>query len=260
MHVQKGCPWLPRVAMARFVICALLVALPITATGQDVAPDAERRLAEAVGYLAGLPRFEVESSSSLEVVLHSGQKLQFDHAAILQLQRPDRMRAIRLGELVEQELFFDGQNLTLVNLNDGFFATVEAPGELDGMLDFARDALDIVMPASDLLYSNALEILTDEMESGFVVGQSIVAGQICDHLAFRKPHVDIQLWVRTGDAPLPCKMVITSRDVLNAPQFEVVMTGWNLDPEFPDGNFTFTPPKEVVEIEFLRLDAQGPAR
>ncbi|WP_428442365.1 DUF2092 domain-containing protein [Photobacterium sagamiensis] len=62
------------------------------------------------------------------------------------------------------------------------------------------------------------------MTVGYVVGKSVIEGVRCDHLAFRSPYVDWQLWVQEGSEPLPRKLVITSRDVVNAPQFAVLMT------------------------------------
>ncbi len=119
------------------------------------------------------------------------------------------------------------------------------------MLDFARESLDIVAPAGDLLYSNAFEILMQDVASGFVVGKSVVEGKRCDHLAFRAPHVDWQIWIQEGDKPLPRKLVITSTDVSGAPQFAVVMAQWNLAPDISDKVFDFTPPNDAKKIDFL---------
>jgi hypothetical protein len=119
------------------------------------------------------------------------------------------------------------------------------------MLDFARESLDIVAPASDLIYADAFEILMQDVTSGFVVGKSVLDGVRCDHLAFRSPHADWQIWIQEGSEPLPRKLVITSRDVLNAPQFTVEMTRWDLAPEFSTQTFTFTPPEDAQGIDFL---------
>ena len=55
-----------------------------------------------------------------------------------------------------------------------------APGTLEGMLDFARDKLDIVAPAGDLLYQNAYDVLMQDVTAAFVVGQSVVEGVRCE--------------------------------------------------------------------------------
>lgn len=84
-----------------------------------------------------------------------------------------------------------------------------------------------------------------------MVGKGVVEGVRCDHLAFRAPHVDWQIWIQEGSQPLPRKIVITTRDVLNAPQFAAVISKWNLAPKLSDAKFRFTPPKDAKRVEFL---------
>jgi hypothetical protein len=96
-----------------------------------------------------------------------------------------------------------------------------------------------------------------EVTSGFVVGKGVVDGVRCDHLAFRAPHVDWQLWIEEGDRPLVRKLVITTRDKLNAPQFTVVTKNWNLEPEFSAATFSFTPPSCPQEVQFVPKGAGG---
>ena len=233
--------------------------LPQTALGDSAAADAEALtlLRKATGYLAGQQRFRVDTESSIEVVLTSGQKIQFDHAARLSVQRPNKLRAERRGDLVDQVFYYDGEELTLFNPGDAYFATLPAPDTLEGMLDFARESLDIVAPAGDLVYRDAFDILMQDVTSGFVVGKSAVSGVVCNHLAFRSPHADWQIWIQEGSEPLPRKMVITSRDVPNAPQFQVVMSHWDLQPEFDAKLFDFTPPADAQGIDFLPTQRSG---
>ena len=126
------------------------------------------------------------------------------------------------------------------------------------MLNFARTSLDIVAPAGDLLQRNAYDILMTDVSSGFVVGKGIIEGVRCDHLAFRAPHVDWQIWIEDGARPLPRKLVITTRDVVNAPQFAVVVTRWDLQPKQTDGMFTFTPPRARRRSSSCRRVAARP--
>jgi hypothetical protein len=119
------------------------------------------------------------------------------------------------------------------------------------MLDFARTRLDIVAPVSDLLYKNAYNILMDGVTEGFVVGKAVIEGVRCDHLAFRAPDVDWQIWIQEGAQPLPRKFVITTRDLPNAPQFSVTVTRWNLRPTFGAQTFACTSPAGAKQVDFL---------
>ncbi len=234
--------------------------LPQLAFGQPagIDPKAEKLLRASTDYVAGLKRFSIETRNTLEVVLKSGQKIQFDHGVNVAVQRPNKLRAQRTGDLVDQDFYYDGKSLTLHNPSEKYFATVAAPGSLEEMLDFARTKLDIVAPAGDFIYKNAYEILMEGVTDGLVVGKGVVEGVRCDHLAFRTPHIDWQIWIQEGDKPLPRKIVITTKDVASAPQFAVVMTKWNLAPKFSDRLFTFKPPKGVKKVEFQPLEGGAP--
>ena len=199
----------------------------------------------------------MDTRNTIEVVLTSGQKLQFDTGERLG-PTPNRLRAERKGELVDQIFIYDGKSLTLYNPGQEYYATVAAPGTLEQMLDFARTSLDVTAPGSDLLYANAYEILMDNVTSGFVVGKGVVEGVRCDHLAFRGAGVDWQIWIQEGARPLPRKWVITSTDIAGSPQFEVVMTKWTLAPQFGEQTFAFTPGKGARKVDFLPLPKGGP--
>ena len=249
----------PQVIAALAIVVATM--LPQTAPAQPagIDPQAEKLLKASTVFLAAQKRFSVETRNTIEVVLTSGQKLQFGTAATGWVQRPNRLRAERKGDLVDQIFLYDGKSLTLYNPGQKVYATVPAPGTLDQMIVFAQTTLDIIAPGGDLLLENAYEVLMQNVTSGFVVGKSVVEGARCDHLAFRGVGVDWQIWIQEGAQPLPRKWVITSTDIAGSPQFEVVMTKWNLAPTFADGTFAFAPQKGAQRIDFLPL-AKNPAQ
>ena len=224
-------------------------------TGID--PQAEKLLRRMSDYLAGRQQFAVKAESSLEVVLTSGQKLQYDSPATLMVSRPNKLRAHRKGDIANQEFFYDGKTLTLYNPKENLYATTAAPPTLEEMLDFARDKLDVVAPAADLVYKNAAEKLLKEASSGFVVGPSVVAGVKSTHLAFRGAEVDWQIWIEDEAKPLPRKFILTSKKVTGEPQFTVLMRSWDPAPKLIDQMFTFVPPKGAKKIEFLMLTAEA---
>ena len=239
--------------LARYGTLAALagLALAVQAQPAGIAPEAQRLLKSSTDFLAKQQQFSAETRNTLEVVLKSGQKIEFNHQARMSVQRPNKLRAERTGDLVDQLFVYDGKTLTLSNPQAKAYAQVAAPDTLEAMLEFARTQLDIVAPAGDLLNKNAYDILMDGVTDGFVVGKAVIEGVRCDHLAFRAPHVDLQVWIQEGAQPLPRKMVITTRDLPNAPQFAVTMTKWNLKPTFGAQTFTFTPPAGAKKVDFL---------
>jgi hypothetical protein len=224
-------------------------------------PEAVAVLKKATTYLAGLKTLNVKGHGTLEVVLTSGQKLQFDHDVTLAVQRPDKLRAVRKGEVADQVFVYDGKTLSLYSPEQKFYATKEAPPTLEGMLDFARDTLDIVAPAADLLYARAFDLLMEDMTAGFVVSRnSWFDGRSCTHAAFRKPGVDVQLWVDNGEKPLVYKYVLTTTDMAASPQYVLVLSGWETNPTIDGNAFRFVPPKDASRIDFLAAREKSVAK
>jgi hypothetical protein len=220
-------------------------------TGID--PQAEKLMRRMGEYLGSLQRFSVKTQNTVEAVLKSGQKLQFDNPAMAVVSRPNRLRADRKGDITNQEFFYDGKTLTLYNPKENLYATTAAPATIDEMLDFAREKLDVIAPAAEFLYKNAGEKMLKEASSGFVVGQSVVEGVKCTQLAFHASEFDWQVWIEDGDKPLPRKFVLTSTKVAGEPEFTVLITSWDVAPKVTNQEFNFKPPKGAKKIEFLKL-------
>jgi hypothetical protein len=233
------------------IVLAASMSWSAQAQPAGIAPEAQQILKASTDFLARQQRFSVETRNTLEIVLKNGQKIEFNHQARQSVQRPNKLRAERTGDLVSQLFVYDGKTLTLLEPKAKVYAQAAAPDTLEGMLDFARSTLDIVAPAGDLLYQDAYAILMDGVTDGFVVGKAVIEGVRCDQLAFRAPWVDWQIWIQEGAQPLPRRIVITTRDLPNAPQFAVTVTKWDLKPTFGPQTFVFQPPAGATKVEFL---------
>jgi len=240
-------------ALSRCCVIAALATLSVAAQAQSagVAPEAKQILKASTDFLASQQRFAADTRNTLEIVLTSGQKIEFNSTGHQFVQRPNKLRSERSGDLIEQVFVYDGKSLTLYQPQDKIYAQVAAPGTLEEMLDFAREKHDVVAPFGDLLFKNAYDILMDGVTEGIVIGKAVIEGVVCDHLAFRAPDLDWQIWVQEGAQPLPRRIVITTLDLPNAPQFAVTVTRWNLEPSFDAQTFTFTPQAGMKQIELL---------
>jgi hypothetical protein len=236
--------------------CCAIVALAVVsvaaqAQSAGIAPEAKQILKASTDFLSSQQRFSADTRNTLEIVLKSGQKIEFNSTGRQSVQRPNKLRSERSGDLVEQLFVYDGKSLTLYQPQEKVYAQVAAPGTLEEMLDFARIQYDVVAPFGDMLFKNAYDILMDGVTEGIVVGQAVIEGVVCDHLAFRAPDVDWQIWIQQGAQPLPRRIVITTLDLPNAPQFAVTVARWNLEPTFDAQTFTFTPQAGMKQIELL---------
>ncbi|MBK6805013.1 MAG: DUF2092 domain-containing protein [Betaproteobacteria bacterium] len=168
-------------------------------------------------------------------------------AAAQQAARGPRRRPGRAGLLFRRQVADDLQSRREI-LRHG-----RGSRNARGDAGFREDQARHRGAGGDLVYGNAYDILMTDVTQGFVVGKAVVEGVRCDHLAFRAPHVDWQIWIQEGKEPLPRKLVITTRDQANAPQFSVVVTKWNLRPTFTPQTFGFRAPSGAKQVEFMPL-------
>lgn len=238
-------------ALATLAVVAIVPAVS-RAQASGVDPKAVNILKRTLDYLDSLPQFSVDTQNTVEDVLESGQKVQFDISANSIVKRPNKLRVQRTG-LVSQDWYYDGKTLTLYNASDKYYASAAAPGTIEEALHFARESLGIFAPASDLLYKNAFPLLMQNVTAAVVVGKAVIDGVTCDHAAFRRPDVDFQIWVAHTGNPLPCKYVITDTSVPEQVETISVMSNWNLAPKTTDAMFTFVPPQGAKKTEFMPL-------
>lgn len=226
----------------------------------EIEPKADATLKRMSDFLASQQAFSLSTESVTQVVLESGQKLDFVADSSVTVQRPNKMRTDRKGQVADLSLYYDGKALTLFGRRMNYYATTQAPPKLDEAIDFARAELDIEAPAADLLYENPYEMLMEDVVSGKYVGLSDIDGKKCHHLAFRGNETDWQIWIEDGPRPLPRKFVIVSKKVEGAPQFEVTIGNWNLAPKISPAMFTFVPPPKAERIDFVRHGKQKQTR
>ena len=86
-----------------------------TAAGSAIDPQADQILKNMCEYLGSLKQFSVHTQNTLEDVLDSGNRVDYEVSAEVFVSRPDKLRAERKGDLVDQMFFYDGKTLTLYN-------------------------------------------------------------------------------------------------------------------------------------------------
>ena len=243
-------------------LATVAAALPLASLAQTPTtnPDALALLRRATDYLAGTKQFSLVADTTIEFVDDTGQKLQLAHRVSIDVQRPDKMRIARVGDLVDQTFYYNGKSLAVDLPEDNYHATAAVPATIDAMLDFARDMLDVIAPGSDLIYEDAYARLTTGLTSAFIVGKSEVGGVQCDHVAFRNNVVDWQIWIQEGDTPIPRKMVVNSKRLAQSPEFAITLSSWNPAPRLSMATFEFVPSAASKKIEFRPPAHSGDAK
>jgi len=238
------------VALVIIALSASVSAVP-RVQAQAVDPTATEILKRMTDYLGSLKKFSVHTQNTLEELTDFGHRVDFEVAANVIISRPNKLRAERRGEMVDQVFYYDGKTLTLYNPADKVYAMVAVPDTLEGMFEFMYWSLGFSIPISDLLYADAFRLLMQNVTLAEVVGQTFIDGVKCDHLLFSRPGVDFQVWVAQGSKPLPHKYVIT--DTTSPALLSIIMrmSDWNLEPDLTDVHFTFDPPKGTHKVDFL---------
>jgi hypothetical protein len=242
-------------------LLAILVSLSVSNAARSaeepsaIEPEAAQILRQMSKHLGSLEQFTFRADNTIDKVMWSGQQLQSGASVDIAIQRPNRFRVNRKGDIVDQEFYFDGKTLTLYGKVVNYYANMNVSKTVDinTALDLAKEEVGVILPASDLVYQDTYQALMEDVASGMVVGTSTVGGVEVHHLAFRGSEVDWQIWVEKGDKPLPRKYVITSKWIAGAPQFTTVFSDWNTSAQLNDSLFAFSPPPEAEEIEFIPL-------
>ena len=210
-------------------------------------PDAQKVLSAMSSYLGSLKGFSVEYAAVDEVVTPEGQKLQFLHSGDIIVQRPNKLYAIRKGAAGNSEIFLDGKTLALYSKNANAYLQLDE-SSIEQAVDTVHN-LGFDAPGADLLAARPLDSSTTDVVSGDHVGMTYIDGVQVHQLAFRGKEVDWQLWVTTGDKPLPVRYVVTTKWFTGAPQFTLQLKNWNTSPQSDAARFTFAPPQGARKLD-----------
>ena len=221
-----------------------------------ISSDAQAVLDRMTATLQSLQRYSLSAQITRDEMLPFGYKLQNNESAKMWVERPNRLRMEVDGDIKHRTYIYDGKKLSMLVPDLNIYSEAAAP---DTIGELIRKLLDIgvEMPLTDMLYQSTTGSLTEDVRVGIVVGDSEVDGVATDHLAFRQPLVDWQLWVEKGANALPRKLLITTRYEVGDPQYQAIMR-WDLKPRIDAKAFTFVPPSGATLVpNHTELVAQG---
>lgn len=232
---------------------------PKKAKAPDLEPKAVEVLKQMCDYLKNLQQFSVQAEVTEDVLLTSGQRIQYSRSVEASVRRPDRFRAESVGDTDNRQIVYDGKTITLMDRSKNLYTVIPAPPELDAALEHGIQSFNLRAPLADLIYTKSYEYLTEGALSGFYVGLGKVQGVSCHHLAFREKDIDWQIWIEDSQTPVPRKFLITDKTAQGL-QFTAVFTKWNTSAQLEDGLFTFVAPEKAEKIDILPAAAPAPPK
>ena len=230
-----------------FAATASVAVLAAAAPQAAWADDAASLLKAMTDYTAAQKSITATYDSDVEVITPELQKIQFASSGQLKMTRPDKLRIRRTGGYADVDLVYDGKTVSLYGNNAKAYVQADAPDTIDKLVGAIQAKTGAEIPGTDLLLSNAYEVLTSDVINGHHIGQGVVDGVECEHLAFRGHDTDWQIWIQTGAQPIPRKYVITSKTLGGAPQYTLRIKDWKTDPIADADAFTFKAPEGATK-------------
>ena len=224
-------------------------------TQDQSAQNAKALLKAMSDYLAAQKTISLSYDTVFEVVTKEKQKLQIATSGTAVLERPDKIRTTRKSGFSDTEMVYDGKTLSFLGKGQNAYIQTEAPGTIDALIDQLRDKFHRQLPGADLLQSGVYDALMTDVTDIKDLGSGIIGGKECDHLAFRAKDTDWQIWIAQGKEPYPCRYVITSKGVDQAPQFTMEVRDWKAGARVAGADFTFKPPAGAKQMDVKDLKA-----
>jgi hypothetical protein len=227
---------------------------PATAGEPVLSEEASQIMARMTDFISKAPAFSLVSDTGHEVMRKNGQLVEFGSRLTLAIQRPSRAIGrfdSRNGDTSTTVL--DGDVISVSSVIEEIYVydTTRQPGDIDSSLEFLAKQLGVPRQLRDFFSKDLTASLGSAMKSGYYVGESMISGVLCDHLALRSEKEDVQVWITRGDEPVPRRIVITYRELEGQPRYRVQFVEWDLSPELSDTTFRFSPPEGATRIQFF---------
>jgi hypothetical protein len=229
---------------------AALFTAAIVFTAQPARADDPAKFLKAMtDYTTAQKSISATFDSDIEVVTPDLQKVQFTSSGKLQLTRPDKLRISRTGGYADVQLVYDGKTVSIYGNNAKAYVQADLAGTIDQLVDLIQTKSGAAMPGTDLLLSNGYDELMSNVIMSSHIGQGVVDGVECEHLAFRGVDTDWQIWIESGAQPVPRKYVITSKTLAGAPQYTLRIKDWKTDAVADADAFVFKPPAGATRVD-----------
>ncbi len=229
---------------------------PETAPGSEIAseplhPMIDQRLQQMSDFLGQTGSFTVRVRSIFDVPDPSRQiRIKIGAETEVAVRRPDRLHArSRREDRLNAELWYDGTTFAVLWPGRNEYGSFAAPGTIDELLVVLEEDYGVHLPAADLLYNDPAGVIRQHVVSGVYLGQRVIDGVPCDHFAFESTGANWQLWIESGERPLPCRLSITLINAPGEPEYLASFHDWTLGPELDDATFSFDPPADAREID-----------
>ncbi len=245
------------------VCCALGVvsAAPGAVSAQSMGSEAETVLRQMSVHVAGLRQVRIEAEILFDRVEASGEKIELSNRTRVDVLKPDRLYVQTSGDAVNRRLWYDAKEFCLLRTKEKLYSKLPMTGSVDSVLGVLSEKYGVTVPVfTELLAPSPYSALTQEVLTGRKVGVHRVRGRECHHLALTQKDIDWQIWIETGNNPVPRKIVITYKNRPGQPQYSVVFIRWDTKVDFDDAHFTLVASGGWGRIQLAPVGAASETR
>jgi hypothetical protein len=190
----------------------------------------------------------------------NGEMLHIAHTIKTIFRRPDRLSVDVTGDDGSVKLLFDGKAIVLYGVEQGQYASIPVPGNIDAALDAVEERTGTDFALADLLSDDAAKSLLAGVTSGGQVGTSTIDGIRCRHFFFiQAPDMEVELWLEDNERSLPRRYLVTYRSLPGRPTFIADLSDWDFSIRASDSEFEFAPPAGVTKVELRSTASAMPA-
>lgn len=166
------------------------------------------------------------------------------------VQRPNKLKVISPGDGPRTEFYYDGKTVNAYEPAAKLVATVDAPDTIDAMLRAAFQRAAIYFPFTDLVVSDPMAAIAENLRVAFVVGKStVVDGVTTDIVVLVGKFAHVQLWIGSDDKLPRMARAIFLEDPARY-RHTVMFSDWKIDPPLGADTFAFTAPAGTIRIPF----------
>jgi len=189
------------------------------------------------------------STRELGLIKHSDEQQLFIHG-------PNQLLLKSEGDQGSRDFYFDGKTLTYYSMDRNQYGQISAPLNVVDMIDTVNKMYGIEFPAADFFYPTFVDDILGDSKTLVYLGLTKVDNKECYHIAGTTPDKTFQFWIADDAFTLPVKMVIIYTNKVERPQYEAILSDWQVNPSLPDALFTFTAPHRARKVKLMPLSAK----
>ncbi len=231
------------------------------ALADDVAelPDGREVVQRMVDFMQATQELAVEARVTYESVQETGEKLQFEMLQRVAMRKPNQLHWVTLrDDATVDRAWYDNGRFRMTRQPANVWGEIRLPGGISEAVQGLVDDYMVVVPFPDILSGDPHDLwLGDDVTSIWYVGEALVNGRWTDHVAIRKPGVDIQIWVQQDD-PFPAKMAIVFTEDEGKPGYTARFSKWSSTLPADPSLFEFNAPPGAEKIDVVPVVDRRP--